>query len=124
MYGTIVLYVIFIDVYIYIYIYIYTFTGQLAGGYVLSIFDVFWWIPPLGTCWLSNWTCLSGSAMRTRSWICARRYAKELQAIELPRGIAVLFSSLDSLTSLQHVIRGSISCDPQFDGFEAVLDCI
>lgn len=63
-----------------------------------------------------------GSAMRTRSWICARRYAKELPAIELPRGIAGLFSSLDSLTSLQHVIRGSISCDPQFDGFEVVLD--
>jgi hypothetical protein len=30
MYGTIVLYVIFIDVYIYIYIYIYTFTGQFG----------------------------------------------------------------------------------------------
>ena len=44
---------------------IYTFTYihllvNLAGGYVLSILDVFWWIPPLGTCWLSNWTCLSG----------------------------------------------------------------
>ena len=59
MYGTIVLYVIFIDVYIYTFTYIHLLVN-LAGGYVLSIFDVFWWIPPLGTCWLSNWTCLSG----------------------------------------------------------------
>lgn len=28
--------------------------------------------------------------MRTRSWICARRYAKELPAIELPRGCWIL----------------------------------